>query len=127
MNFNDIETMVKSKFKDIKKHAEEIAHEIEVRSGYLRKAEQYKRLEFNLSFALDDIESTAKDVQTAKSSANKDSVTVKERRPIRYILKRNLMKQKLEMLGEDIDKNKESLQKLRKLLAKRQVNILIKQ
>ncbi|MDN8966457.1 protein esaC, partial [Staphylococcus aureus] len=27
MNFNDIETMVKSKFKDIKKHAEEIAHE----------------------------------------------------------------------------------------------------
>ncbi len=44
MNFNDIETMVKSKFKDIKKHAEEIAHEIEVRSGYLRKAEQYKRL-----------------------------------------------------------------------------------
>lgn len=50
MNFNDIETMVKSKFKDIKKHAEEIAHEIEVRSGYLRKAEQYKRLEFNLSF-----------------------------------------------------------------------------
>ncbi|MDN8685698.1 protein esaC, partial [Staphylococcus aureus] len=26
MNFNDIETMVKSKFKDIKKHAEEIAH-----------------------------------------------------------------------------------------------------
>lgn len=37
------------------------------------------------------------------------------------------MKQKLEMLGEDIDKNKESLQKLRKLLAKRQVNILIKQ
>lgn len=37
------------------------------------------------------------------------------------------MKQKLEMLGEDIDKNKESLQKLRELLAKRQVNILIKQ
>ncbi len=77
MNFNDIETMVKSKFKDIKKHAEEIAHEIEVRSGYLRKAEQYKRLEFNLSIALDDVESTAKDVQTAKSSANKDSVSVK--------------------------------------------------
>lgn len=37
------------------------------------------------------------------------------------------MKQKLEMLGEDIDNNKESLQKLRELLAKRQVNILIKQ
>lgn len=88
--FNDIETMVKSKFKDIKKHAEEIAHEIEVRSGYLRKAEQYKRLEFNLSFALDDIESTAKDVQTAKSSANKDSVTVKGKAPnTLYIEKRN--------------------------------------
>ncbi len=54
MNFNDIETMVKSKFKDIKKHAEEIAHEIEVRSGYLRKAKQYKRLEFNFSYALND-------------------------------------------------------------------------
>lgn len=81
MNFNDIETMVKSKFKDIKKHAEEIAHEIEVRSGYLRKAEQYKRLEFNLSIALDDVESTAKDVQTAKSSANKDSVSVKGKAP----------------------------------------------
>lgn len=103
MNFNDIETMVKSKFKDIKKHAEEIAHEIEVRSGYLRKAEQYKRLEFNLSFALDDIESTAKDVQTAKTSANKDSVTVKGKAPnTLYIEKRNLMKQKLEMLGEDM-------------------------
>lgn len=128
MNFNDIETMVKSKFKDIKKHAEEIAHEIEVRSGYLRKAEQYKRLEFNLSFALDDIESTAKDVQTAKSSANKDSVTVKGKAPnTLYIEKRNLMKQKLEMLGEDIDKIKNPSKKLRKLLAKRQVNILIKQ
>ncbi|HCX2464006.1 TPA: type VII secretion substrate EsaC [Staphylococcus aureus] len=111
MNFNDIETMVKSKFKDIKKHAEEIAHEIEVRSGYLRKAEQYKRLEFNLSF-----ESTAKDVQTAKSSANKDSVTVKGKAPnTLYIEKRNLMKQKLEMLGEDIDKNKESLQKAKEI------------
>lgn len=116
MNFNDIETMVKSKFKDIKKHAEEIAHEIEVRSGYLRKAEQYKRLEFNLSFALDDIESTAKDVQTAKSSANKDSVSVKGKTPnTLYIEKRNLMKQKLEMLGEDIDKNKESLQKAKEI------------
>ncbi len=103
MNFNDIETMVKSKFKDIKKHAEEIAHEIEVRSGYLRKAEQYKRLEFNLSIALDDVESTAKDVQTAKSSANKDSVSVKGKAPnTLYIEKRNLMKQKLEMLGEDM-------------------------
>lgn len=128
MNFNDIETMVKSKFKDIKKHAEEIAHEIEVRSGYLRKAEQYKRLEFNLSIALDDVESTAKDVQTAKSSANKDSVSVKGKAPnTLYIEKRNLMKQKLEMLGEDIDNNKESSKKLRELLAKRQVNILIKQ
>lgn len=128
MNFNDIETMVKSKFKDIKKHAEEIAHEIEVRSGYLRKAEQYKRLEFNLSIALDDVESTAKDVQTAKSSANKDSVSVKGKAPnTLYIEKRNLMKQKLEMLGEDIDKIKNPSKKLRELLAKRQVNILIKQ
>ncbi|MRV03037.1 type VII secretion substrate EsaC, partial [Staphylococcus aureus] len=85
---------------------------IEVRSGYLRKAEQYNRLEFNLSIALDDVESTAKDVQTAKSSANKDSVSVKGKAPnTLYIEKRNLMKQKLEMLGEDIDKNKESLQK----------------
>lgn len=81
-----------------------------------------------MSFALDDIESTAKDVQTAKTSANKDSVTVKGKAPnTLYIEKRNLMKQKLEMLGEDIDKNKESSKKLRKLLEKRQVNILIKQ
>ncbi len=36
MNFNDIVTMVKSKFKDIKKHAEEIAYEIEVRTEYLQ-------------------------------------------------------------------------------------------
>ncbi len=46
MNFNDIETMVKSKFKDILKSMLKIlAHEIEVRSGYLRKAEQYKRVQ----------------------------------------------------------------------------------
>ena len=36
MNFNDIETMVKSKFKDIKSMQKRL-HEIEVRSGYLRK------------------------------------------------------------------------------------------
>ncbi|SUL31331.1 EsaC protein within ESAT-6 gene cluster [Staphylococcus aureus] len=33
------------------------------------------------------------------------------------------MKQKLEMLGEDIDKNKESLQKAKEIAGERQVNI----
>lgn len=46
----------------------------------------------------------------------KDSVTVKGKAPnTLYIEKRNLMKQKLEMLGEDIDKNKESLQKAKEI------------
>ncbi|MDG5214775.1 type VII secretion substrate EsaC, partial [Staphylococcus aureus] len=50
------------------------------------------------------------------TSANKDSVTVKGKAPnTLYIEKRNLMKQKLEMLGEDIDKNKESLQKAKEI------------
>ncbi len=46
------------------------------------------------------LKSTAKDVQTAKSSADKDSVTVKGKAPnTLYIEKRNLMKQKLENVG----------------------------
>ena len=90
MEFGDIESIVKSKFKDIKKHAEEIASEIAERTVYLRKANKYNKLANNLEACVKAVDANLDAMNSAKSSSTKDRVSIKNKAPnTLYIEKSN--------------------------------------
>lgn len=112
MEFGDIESIVKSKFKDIKKHAEEIASEIAERTVYLRKANKYNKLENNLEACVKAVDANLDAMNSAKSSSTKDRVSIKNKAPnTLYIEKRDQMKKQLEILTDSTKDNKDNLKK----------------
>lgn len=112
MEFGDIESIVKSKFKDIKKHAEEIASEIAVRTVYLRKANKYNKLANNLEACVKAVDANLDAMNSAKSSSTKDRVSIKNKAPnTLYIEKRDQMKKQLEILTDSTKDNKDNLKK----------------
>lgn len=112
MEFGDIESIVKSKFKDIKKHAEEIASEIAERTVYLRKANKYNKLANNLEACVKAIDANLDAMNSAKSSSTKDRVSIKNKAPnTLYIEKRDQMKKQLEILTDSTKDNKDNLKK----------------
>ncbi|EPP69495.1 hypothetical protein [Staphylococcus epidermidis] len=112
MEFGDIESIVKSKFKDIKKHAEEIASEIAERTVYLRKANKYNKLASNLEACVKAVDTNLDTMNSAKSSSKKDSVSIKNKAPnTLYIEKRDQMKKQLEILTDSTKDNKDNLKK----------------
>lgn len=112
MEFGDIESIVKSKFKDIKKHAEEIASEIAERTVYLRKANKYNKLANNLEACVKAVDANLDAMNSAKSSSTKDRVSIKNKAPnTLYIEKRDQMKKQLEILTDSTKDNKYNLKK----------------
>ncbi|MEB7744245.1 protein esaC [Staphylococcus epidermidis] len=112
MEFGDIESIVKSKFKDIKKHAEEIASEIAERTVYLRKANKYNKLASNLEASVKAVDTNLDAMNSAKSSSTKDRVSIKNKAPnTLYIEKRDQMKKQLEILTDSTKDNKDNLKK----------------
>ena len=112
MEFGDIESSVKSKFKDIKKHAEEIAREIAERTVYLRKANKYNKLANNLEACVKAVDANLDAMNSAKSSSTKDRVSIKNKAPnTLYIEKRDQMKKQLEILTDSTKDNKDNLKK----------------
>ena len=112
MEFGDIESIVKSKFKDIKKHAEEIASEIAERTVYLRKANKYNKLANNLEACVKAVDANLDDMKPAKSSSTKDKKSKKNKAPnTLYIEKRDQMKKQLEILTDSTKDNKDNLKK----------------
>ena len=112
MEFGDIESIVKSKFKDIKKHAEEIASEIAERTVYLRKANKYNKLANNLEACVKAVDANLDAMNSAKSSSTKDRVSIKNKAPnTLYIEKRDQMKKQLEILTDSTKDNKDNLKK----------------
>lgn len=112
MEFGDIESIVKSKFKDIKKHAEEIASEIAERTVYLRKANKYNKLANNLEACIKAVDANLDAMNSAKSSSTKDRVSIKNKAPnTLYIEKRDQMKKQLEILTDSTKDNKDNLKK----------------
>lgn len=112
MEFGDIESIVKSKFKDIKKHAEEIASEIAERTVYLRKANKYNKLANNLESCVKAVDANLDAMNSAKSSSTKDRVSIKNKAPnTLYIEKRDQMKKQLEILTDSTKDNKDNLKK----------------
>ncbi|MDU6093125.1 MAG: protein esaC [Staphylococcus lugdunensis] len=112
MEFGDIESIVKSKFKDIKKHAEEIASEIAERTVYLRKANKYNKLANNLEACVKAVDANLDAMNSAKSSSTKDRVSIKNKAPNTvYIEKRDQMKKQLEILTDSTKDNKDNLKK----------------
>ncbi|MCG1682064.1 protein esaC [Staphylococcus epidermidis] len=112
MEFGDIESIVKSKFKDIKKHAEEIASEIAERTVYLRKANKYNKLANNLEACVKAVDANLDAMNSAKSSSTKDRVSIKNKTPnTLYIEKRDQMKKQLEILTDSTKDNKDNLKK----------------
>lgn len=112
MEFGDIESIVKSKFKDIKKHAEEIAIEIAERTVYLRKANKYNKLASNLEASVKAVDTNLDAMNSAKSSSTKDRVSIKNKAPnTLYIEKRDQMKKQLEILTDSTKDNKDNLKK----------------
>ena len=112
MEFGDIESIVKSKFKDIKKHAEEIASEIADRTVYLRKANKYNKLANNLEACVKAVDANLDAMNSAKSSSTKDRVSIKNKAPnTLYIEKRDQMKKQLEILTDSTKDNKDNLKK----------------
>ena len=112
MEFGDIESIVKSKFKDIKKHAEEIASEIAERTVYLRKANKYNKLANNLEACVKAVDANLDAMNSAKSSSTKDRVSIKNKAPnTLYIEKRDQMKKQLEVLTDSTKDNKDNLKK----------------
>ncbi|MCG2388218.1 protein esaC [Staphylococcus epidermidis] len=112
MEFGDIESIVKSKFKDIKKHAEVIASEIAERTVYLRKANKYNKLANNLEACVKAVDANLDAMNSAKSSSTKDRVSIKNKAPnTLYIEKRDQMKKQLEILTDSTKDNKDNLKK----------------
>lgn len=112
MEFGDIESIVKSKFKDIKKHAEEIASEIAERTVYLRKANKYNKLANNLEACVKAVDANLDAMNSVKSSSTKDRVSIKNKAPnTLYIEKRDQMKKQLEILTDSTKDNKDNLKK----------------
>ena len=112
MEFGDIESIVKSKFKDIKKHAEEIASEIAERTVYLRKANKYNKLANNLEACVKAVDANLDAMNSAKSSSTKVRVSIKNKAPnTLYIEKRDQMKKQLEILTDSTKDNKDNLKK----------------
>ena len=112
MEFGDIESIGKSKFKDIKKHAEEIASEIAERTVYLRKANKYNKLANNLEACVKAVDANLDAMNSAKSSSTKDRVSIKNKAPnTLYIEKRDQMKKQLEILTDSTKDNKDNLKK----------------
>ncbi|MBE7320016.1 protein esaC [Staphylococcus epidermidis] len=112
MEFGDIESIVKSKFKDRKKHAEEIASEIAERTVYLRKANKYNKLANNLEACVKAVDANLDAMNSAKSSSTKDRVSIKNKAPnTLYIEKRDQMKKQLEILTDSTKDNKDNLKK----------------
>ena len=112
MEFGYIESIVKSKFKDIKKHAEEIASEIAERTVYLRKANKYNKLANNLEACVKAVDANLDAMNSAKSSSTKDRVSIKNKAPnTLYIEKRDQMKKQLEILTDSTKDNKDNLKK----------------
>ena len=112
MEFGDIESIVKSKCKDIKKHAEEIASEIAERTVYLRKANKYNKLANNLEACVKAVDANLDAMNSAKSSSTKDRVSIKNKAPnTLYKEKREKTKQQLEILTDSTNDNKKKKKK----------------
>ncbi|MCG2141894.1 protein esaC [Staphylococcus epidermidis] len=112
MKFGDIESIVKSKFKDVKKYTDEIASEIAERTGYLHKANKYNKLANHLEACVKAVDTSLDAMNSAKSNSTKDSVSIKSKAPnTLYIEKRDQMKQALEILTDSTRDNKDELKK----------------
>ncbi|MGK0576563.1 protein esaC [Macrococcus capreoli] len=102
--FEEIERFVKARYKDakeLKKHASEIASEIAERMEYGRKAAQYALLVSELENEKQKIETAIQKMESAKSIAGNDTVTIKTKNPnIIYIEKKQMLMRKLNDLTD---------------------------